>query len=184
MPEAGSAECSTTTEKSHMKYVNWITISTSIVSLILIGLLTAGWHKASAEYSEFQLMKTEVQVGKEHRMQMQQAVKVWDQIAIDVAGIKKNMMTVTGRATVRNFGEIACLRINSMSRAALYAKLEKARVTNMSSAELPSVVVKIDGVFQHADENYLAIMSKHAASLIDADAGTSVNIRIEPVEGK
>lgn len=165
-------------------WVNWKSILTSIASLIMIGLLTTGWRTASAEYTTYKAMKVEVQASSQQIKQMQQQQIILKQIAEDVAGIKKNVMTVTGRAMVRDFGDTACLRINTKSRAAMYADMDRARVTNMSSSEMPSVVVKIEGKYQDADENFLAIMSARAGSLIDALPNRNVAIRIEPVEEK
>ena len=163
-----------------MKYVNWISISTAVVSLMVIGILTQGWNRACAEYSEFQTMKVEVQASREQRIQMQQTVKVLEKIASDVTSIKKSVMTVTGRMTIRNFSDVACVRINVAGRAAEYANKTRARVTNLSSLEMPSVVVKIEGTFRHADADYLGVLSKHAADLIDAVG--NVNVRVELVE--
>jgi hypothetical protein len=165
-----------------MKYINWKTILTSFVSLILIGLLTAGGNRVAAEYLDFKQMKTEVAEQSQQMKQMKEQTIILRKMADDVAGIKKNILTVTGKATIRDFCTDACVRINTSGKAAAYAKMDRARITNLTSSEMPSVIVKIEGTFMRSDENDLVILSNKAGSLLDAKQNVSLSIRIEPVE--
>lgn len=160
------------------KWINWKTIVTTIV----LAAATLGWTKTIQEVQAYQELKKEVQANTEQRKQMMEQMIILKQVAVDVAGIKKSILTVTGKALVRDFGDDACLRINTSGRAEAYAKMKRARITNLTSAEMPSVVVKVEGTFVNQDANMLAIISQHAGSLIDVEPGQSVNIRVEPVE--
>jgi len=152
------------------------------MSLIVIALLTSGFRKVQAEYQTYQSMKVEVQATQQMRQQIEQQTIILRRVADDTAAMKRDLLTVTGRAVIRDIGNDTCLRVNSLSRAAKYANMEKARITNLTSSEMPSVVVQIEGTFQNADESWLATLSQHAGKLIDARAGESIKVRIEPAE--
>lgn len=162
-------------------WINWKTILTSAAGLIVTALLTGAGVKMKAEYATYQDVKKEVAQNKMAHAEFQETSKIIKQMAGDVAAIRKQMMTVTGKAVVRDL-EGRCMQVNVTGRAGAYAKIDRARITNMSSVEMPSVVVKIEGTFTHADENNVAIISKQVGNLIDAKPGAPFNIRIEPVE--
>ena len=168
------------------RWVNWVTISTTVASLIVVGALTAAFNPVRAEVVEYRTMKREIQTQQQVREQIQQQMKeqtiILRRVAEDTAVMKKDMLTVIGRAVVRDMGEGACLRVNGLSLASKYGSMTRVRITNLTSVEMPSAVMRIEGVFQNSDENWLATLSIHAGRLVDAQSGVSIKVRLEPVE--
>ena len=162
-----------------MKWINWKTVSTTL----LLALLSWSGTWLYAQYTEYKDMLLKVHSHEEQLAQVQKQGKLLEQIAADVAGIKRGMQTVTGRAAVRDIGPTAVMRINTLSKAGSYASMSKARITNIGSSDNPSAAIQIEGTFQNSDEGYLAVISARAAALLDIQ-GTGGKIRIEPVEEK
>ena len=102
------------------------------------------------------------------------------QLRIDIRQVMSKQMTVTGNARVETTGNECCIRINTSSRAADYADAEKARITNLSHSDMPSTIVDISGTFQNPDDRYLAVISRVAASRIEAVGENMIDIRIQP----
>ena len=168
-----------------MRFVNW----TNALTALLIGLLTWFVSQTYSTYWEYRGLVTTVQAhvsADSQRMeQIQRQQEILAQIAKDVDEVKRATLTVSGISKVQNDGgDEACILINTEGHAFMYAKSPRARITNMSSAEQQSVVVKVNGTFQHADSNYIVLMSKKAGALLDLSPGRMAKIRIEPAEEK
>lgn len=167
------------------EWINWRTILTSIVSLIVIGLGTASFNKVRAAWIEYREIVTSVRThtSPEEQVKAAQNAQVLEQIAKDIKQIKVTGMTVTGFARIQNVETAEVfMQINTMGRAEIYVKAKKARVTNLSSEDSPSIVVLVNGVFRNNDENYLILLSKRAADLLGISAGQMVKVRIEPIQ--
>lgn len=171
-----------------MKWINWKTIGTSLVSLILIGLATAGWNGAKGWTNDKtgRIEKLETQVAAMPRADdIRQMQKALEQLTAQVSINNRIILTVTGRARIQQTdGESCCIRINTRSRAANFADFREAKITNLSHPDTPSTVVDIRGTFRNSDSNYIAVLSREAASLIEASAAGTIDIRIEPIEEK
>lgn len=161
--------------------INWWTV---LQGLVAAGALAVcGWvgtqgkrvyaeHKVSYAHSE--------QAQAEKQIARQQVIL--DQIAGDVAVIKKQTMTVVGNAKIIA-GDESYMLINTTGKAAQYAEQKKARVTNIGHADALSVLIQITGTLRNENENNIAVLSKKAAMLLGEPAAAFMRVRIEP-EGK
>ena len=91
-------------------------------------------------------------------------------------------MTFTGTAQVGDFDGEPTVQINLLGDASGYDGAAKIRVTNLSSPDSPSLVVKVEGNFRNENATYLIRLSRSAASKLDIRGRAKV--KLEPVEGK
>jgi len=165
-------------------WINWKTIATTAASLIIIGLGTASVNKVRAAWVEYRdiVACVRTHMSPEQQQQAAQQAQVLKQIAKDIEQIKVLGATVTelARVQVADSPDVF-MQVNTMGRAELYTKAKRARVTNLSSKDSPSIVVTVDGSFRNTDENYLVLLSKRAAALLGIQSGQA-KIRLEPVQ--
>ena len=165
-------------------WINRKTIATSIASLLIIGFGTASVNKVWAAWTEYRdvVAYVRMQMSPEAQARAIQDAQVLKQIAKDIKDIKLAALTVTGLARVQVADTTDVLmQINTMGRADQYTKAKRARITNLSSEDSPSIIVSVDGTFRNTDENYLVLLSKRAAALLGIRSGQA-KIRIEPVQ--
>lgn len=168
-----------------MRFFNW----TNVLTALLICLLTWFFSQTYSTYWEYRGIVTtviaHVSADPQRMEQMQRQQEILAQIAKDVDEVKRATLTVTGVAKVQNDGgDESCILINTEGNAFMYAQAPRARITNMSSQEQQSVVVKVNGTFQHPDSNYIVLLSKKAGAMLDLQPGRMAKIRIEPAEEK
>ena len=164
-----------------MTWINWKTIATSGASLIILGAGTLGVQKTRAEWTGYRAVCAQVQELAENQQQMQAQQKILQQISRDIAALKIASATVTGNARVRGNGGDVYMVVNQLGKAENYAKEKRARVTNLSSEDSPSIVVSITGTFRNTDENYLVQLSTKAGDRLGIAVGTVAKVRLEPV---
>lgn len=151
-------------------------------------LALAGWmctwtYKVYAEHKEvvaFVHNHTTVEAQRYEQMQQQQTIL--KQIAKDVSDVKLITLTVSGNAKVlTDGGDEASMLINVTGRAMMYKAMKRARVTNTASPDQPSIIVAINGTFQHTNEENIILLTRKAGALLSLEPNQIVRVRVEPV---
>lgn len=159
----------------------WVNI-TGIVTAIVLAILGVAWGGVSGAYREYRFVVAQAYAYSADQAQAKQNQQILQQIARDVADIKRDAATMVGRAKVLTDGaaEVVML-INESSKAILYLKHGRARVTNLSSEDTPTITVKVGGTFRNTQEDILVMLSHKAADMLGITEGQTVKIRLEPM---
>lgn len=162
-------------------FINWKSVSTSIVTLIAVGIVTFGGDSVSAWYQDFVKRDELSKYAKLDDVQtIQQDIR---SLTTEIRRYRKDDLTITGRARVQTQTSTECsIRINTAGNASAFLRMKQARITNLSNRETPSTTVEISGTFRSAEADYLAVLSTVAGNRVDARPGDWIDLRIEPIE--
>ena len=138
----------------------------------IVSVVPAAYARASAIYHMPEKLENAQAIGEK-----------LDKVISQIERLDYRSRTLTGTASVGDFDGESIVQINILGEAADdYEKAEKMRVTNLSSPDSPSIVVKIEGSFRTDNRTHLIRLSRTAASKLDIRG--SAKVRIEPVEVK
>jgi hypothetical protein len=164
-------------------WINWKTISTGIAMAIIGTLYSGVVGKTTGAYLEYRetvaLVHSHMAPEEQERAKRNEAML--KQITKDIQDIKKASLTVAGYARVGTDARELYVMVNAISRAGQYTKAQRVRVTNLSSPDAQSVILKIRGTFSNNDESYLILVSRRAAEVLGISRDQQARIRIEPV---
>ena len=164
------------------KWINWKTITGTIITVVVGAAATGSLNKVKAAYTDYQWVVASVHshMSVEEQARAQRQETLLKQIASDIQELKKTSLTVIGLAKVGTDLNEPYIMVNASSKAAQYSKMERARITNLVSEEHQSLVLRIRGVFNSSDENYIILVSKRAADMLGMSPGVITKVRIEP----
>ena len=149
-----------------------------VAALWLFGIMGFALERGKAIWNLPETVQKQAIVLSEY----QQLGKKLDTVIQQIDRLNYRAMTFTGTGQVGDFDGEPTVQINLLGEASGYDGAEKLRVTNLSSPDSPSLVLKVEGNFRNENASYLIRLSRSAASKLDI-RGTA-KVKIEPVEGK
>lgn len=146
----------------------------------MAGALSFAWSRAVIIYN----LPTVVEAQAKDIAQYKGVVEAMKDLTTAVQSMARKSQTLLGKAKINDFDTEAVMQINQLGNASGYEEAERARVTNVSSADSPSIAVKIEGRFRSDDPEVLVRLSKQAAQKLGAGAASTIRIKIEPIASK
>ena len=146
----------------------------------LVGAFGFAWNRAVAIYRLPDIVEAHSaeQAKDEKRFEELKAGQAQQSTILNK--LYRQAQTFTGTAKVGDFDGEAIAQVNVIGNAADYTNESQIRVTNLSSHDTPSSVIKIEGTFRSDDRQLLIRLSKSAAAKLDI-SGTA-QVKVEPAD--
>lgn len=104
-----------------------------------------------------------------------------DEIIGKLDRMDQRAMVISGLAVVLSSGQDdAYVKINEVSRADVYLREERVKVTNLSRSIRPSDIFKIAGSFSSEDMDVRIALSRKAADRLEVGDENRIMVRLEP----